>query len=304
MAKKRDTMARRRQLAKARQTSTRKSSRSGVIPPSQAKSEERTSSKDLWLAVGIVVVVIAALVALYYLTVRRPAQQEPIVTDITVETPTPEEATPEVSEPTVANPAPTEQPTDVVANETPPTEQPTAAQTEEGSSSMSWSQPPEMTIDLSKAYEAVVTTTQGDFRISLFADKAPTTVNNFVFLARQGFYDGVLFHRVIPGFMAQTGDPTGTGRGGPGYRFEDEFDASLRHDAAGILSMANAGPGTNGSQFFITYAPQPHLDDHHSVFGRVVEGMSVVESITPREPSEDPKAVPGDKILKVDIIEQ
>ena len=120
--------------------------------------------------------------------------------------------------------------------------------------------------------------------IELFAKDASKTVNNFVFLARQGFYDGVTYHRVIPGFMAQTGDPTGTGAGGPGYRFEDEFNASLRHNGPGIVSMANSGPNTNGSQFFITYVTTPHLNDAHSVFGRVVEGMEVVEGITPRDP--------------------
>lgn len=168
----------------------------------------------------------------------------------------------------------------------------------------SWSQPPQMAIDPAKSYEAVLKTEKGDVRIKLFADKAPVTVNNFVFLARQGFYDGVTFHRVIPGFMAQTGDPTGTGTGGPGYTFQDEFDPSLRHDSEGIVSMANAGPNTNGSQFFITYAPQPHLDDVHTVFGRVIEGMDVLRSLRERDPSKDPNAPPGDKILTIEIIEQ
>jgi len=141
-------------------------------------------------------------------------------------------------------------------------------------------------------------------RIKLFADKAPVTVNNFVFLSRQGFYDGVTFHRVISGFMAQTGDPTGTGTGGPGYSFEDEFDPSLRHDSEGIVSMANAGPNTNGSQFFITYAPEPHLDNVHTVFGKVIEGMDVVKSLKERDPSKDPNAPPGDKILTIEVIEK
>jgi cyclophilin family peptidyl-prolyl cis-trans isomerase len=144
--------------------------------------------------------------------------------------------------------------------------------------------PPAMVIDPSKKYTATIATDLGDIVIELHAAKAPKTVNNFVVLARDGFYDGVTFHRVIPRFMAQGGDPTGSGRGGPGYRFDDEFDPSLRHDGAGVLSMANAGPGTNGSQFFITFGPTPHLDDKHTVFGHVTEGMDVVLAIPERDP--------------------
>jgi cyclophilin family peptidyl-prolyl cis-trans isomerase len=127
------------------------------------------------------------------------------------------------------------------------------------------------------------------------------TVENFVNLARAGFYDGTTFHRVISGFMAQGGDPTGTGTGGPGYEFDDEFHPSLRHDAPGILSMANAGPGTNGSQFFITYGPTPHLDDRHSVFGKVTGGMDVLRSIRERDPQRDRE--PGDRIQTIEISE-
>ena len=141
-----------------------------------------------------------------------------------------------------------------------------------------------MGIDPAKSYTATVGTDLGDIVIELFADKVPNTVNNFVFLARDGFYDGVSFHRVIKGFMAQGGDPTGTGMGGPGYSFEDEFHPELTHSGPGVLSMANAGPGTNGSQFFITYADTPHLDFRHAVFGRVVDGMDVVEAIPERDP--------------------
>jgi len=144
--------------------------------------------------------------------------------------------------------------------------------------------PPPMVIDPAKHYTATIATDEGDIVVELFADKAPATVNNFVFLAREGYYDGVTFHRVIRDFMAQTGDPTGTGRGGPGYRFADEFDPSLRHDGPGVLSMANAGPGTNGSQFFITHRATPHLDGKHAVFGRVVSGMDVVMAIPERDP--------------------
>lgn len=145
--------------------------------------------------------------------------------------------------------------------------------------------PPPLVIDQNKRYVATITTKLGDIKIELFADKAPQTVNNFVFLAREGYYDGVTFHRVIKGFMAQGGDPTGTGRGGPGYTFADEFHPALRHDGPGVLSMANAGPGTNGSQFFITHRDTPHLDGRHTVFGRVIEGMDVVLSIPERDPA-------------------
>ena len=136
-----------------------------------------------------------------------------------------------------------------------------------------------MTENAGNGLAAVFDTSKGQIRVALFADDAPLTVANFVNLAQRGFYDGLKFHRVIAGFMIQGGDPTGTGRGGPGYTFADEFSPRRRHDSAGVLSMANAGPGTNGSQFFITHAPQPHLDDRHSVFGRVVSGQDIVDAI-------------------------
>ena len=124
-----------------------------------------------------------------------------------------------------------------------------------------------------------IETTLGNIEAELFAQDAPKTVDNFVTLAKKGYYDGILFHRVIPGFMIQTGDPTGTGTGGPGYKFNDEFSPKLKHDKAGIFSMANAGPNTNGSQFFITLAPTAWLDKKHSVFGQVTAGMDVVQAI-------------------------
>ncbi len=142
-----------------------------------------------------------------------------------------------------------------------------------------WSKPPELTIDTNKAHHATIKTNRGTIRLELYPQHAPRTVNNFVFLAGEGFYDGVTFHRVINNFMIQGGDPEGTGRGGPGYTFEDELESNpLRHDT-GVISMANAGPNTNGSQFFITHAPQPHLDGRHTVFGRVVEGQDVVDAV-------------------------
>jgi peptidyl-prolyl cis-trans isomerase B (cyclophilin B) len=142
-----------------------------------------------------------------------------------------------------------------------------------------WNDPPQMQIDPKKEYTATIETNRGDIEIELYPEHAPKTVNNFVFLAREGFYDGVTFHRVINNFMIQSGDPTGSGRGGPGYRFEDEVKGNpLKHET-GVLSMANAGPGTNGSQFFITHSPQPHLNGKHTVFGKVTSGMEVVNAI-------------------------
>lgn len=142
-----------------------------------------------------------------------------------------------------------------------------------------WDSKPDMTIDKSKVYQATIETDRGDIQLDLFAEHAPVTVNNFVFLAREGFYDGVSFHRVIENFMIQGGDPTGSGSGGPGYRFEDEFDGNPLTHEKGVISMANAGPGTNGSQFFITHGPQPHLDGRHTVFGKVTSGQDVVDAI-------------------------
>ncbi len=162
-----------------------------------------------------------------------------------------------------------------------------------------WSAPPQMVLDSKKTYQATLKTEKGDIVIQLYADKVPQTVNNFVFLAHEGFYDGVTFHRVIADFMAQSGDPTGTGRGGPGYRFADEFHRELRHDAPGILSMANAGPNTNGSQFFITHVPTPWLDGKHAVFGKVTSGLDVLMSIPPRDPARAHQ--PGVRIDTVEI---
>jgi cyclophilin family peptidyl-prolyl cis-trans isomerase len=164
-----------------------------------------------------------------------------------------------------------------------------------------WNKLPEFVIDLKKKYSATLDTDLGDIVLDLFANKAPVTVNNFIFLVRAGYYDGTIFHRVISGFMAQGGDPTGTGRGGPGYRFADEFHPSLKHDKPGILSMANAGPGTNGSQFFITHVPTPHLNYKHSVFGQVTSGMDVLLSIPERDPSKVNS--PAVKLNKITIQE-
>ncbi len=142
-----------------------------------------------------------------------------------------------------------------------------------------WNAPPEMQIDTHKTYKLMIETNRGSMELELYSEHAPKTVNNFVFLAKEGYYDGVVFHRVISNFMIQGGDPTGTGRGGPGYKFEDEVAGNpLKHER-GVISMANAGPNTNGSQFFITHSPQSHLDGKHTVFGRVVTGLDVVDAI-------------------------
>jgi cyclophilin family peptidyl-prolyl cis-trans isomerase len=163
-----------------------------------------------------------------------------------------------------------------------------------------WDVPPEMTINTDQIYLATLHTIRGDITIELFADRAPITVNNFVFLAEAGYYDNTTFHRVIADFMAQGGDPTATGAGGPGYNFEDEIVHGLIFDQPGLLAMANAGPDTNGSQFFITFAPTPWLNGLHTIFGIVVEGMDIVEALTPRDPIEDPD-YKGDKIFSIDI---
>jgi cyclophilin family peptidyl-prolyl cis-trans isomerase len=164
-----------------------------------------------------------------------------------------------------------------------------------------YDRPPEMVIDPAKRYTATIVTDLGEIEIELHAALVPTTVNNFVFLARDGYYDGVTFHRVIKGFMAQGGDPTGSGSGGPGYKFADEFDATLRHDGPGVLSMANAGSGTNGSQFFITHGATPHLDDHHTVFGRVTKGLDVVLAIPERDPQRARE--PGVAMTRIEVVE-
>lgn len=155
-----------------------------------------------------------------------------------------------------------------------------------------YSAPPPMTIDTSKKYTATLSTSKGDIVVDLFPAEAPKTVNNFVFLANDGFYDGTVFHRVIADFMVQGGDPTGTGRGGPGYRFEDEVKNNPHRHQVGSLSMANAGPNTNGSQFFITHVKTEWLDGKHTVFGKVRQGQDVVDAIQQ-----------GDKLNSVKIAE-
>jgi cyclophilin family peptidyl-prolyl cis-trans isomerase len=165
------------------------------------------------------------------------------------------------------------------------------------------SAPPDI-IDPFRQYIATLHTAKGDIVIQLLAEQAPVTVNNFVFLAREGWFDGVTFHRVIPGFVVQSGDPSGTGFGGPGYFIPDEINADLKFDAAGWVGMANAGPDTNGSQFFITLSPLNDLNGKYTLFGKVVSGLEVLAKISPRDPSADPEAPPGDVIVSVTIEEK
>jgi len=162
-----------------------------------------------------------------------------------------------------------------------------------------------MTIDVDATYLVrVEMESGGEFVIELFPKSAPQTVNSFVFLSKEGWFDGVSFHRVMPGFVAQTGDPSGTGMGGPGYTIPNEIDPALSHNQPGMVAMANSGPDTNGSQWYITYSDASRLDGSYTIFGRVVEGMDVVEAITPRDTSQTPNLPPGDIILKVTIEEE
>jgi len=165
--------------------------------------------------------------------------------------------------------------------------------------------PPPQVIDPDKDYVATIRTERGDIVIELYADQVPVNVNSFVFLAQEGWYDGVTFHRVIPGFVAQAGDPTGSGMGSPGYRCDDEIVPTLTYDEAGVVGMASGGPGTSsiGSQFFITYDALPQLDGNYTIIGRVIEGMDIVESITPRDPSQGAGLPPGD-VIETILIEE
>jgi cyclophilin family peptidyl-prolyl cis-trans isomerase len=167
----------------------------------------------------------------------------------------------------------------------------------------SYEEPP-MTIDPDGTYRATVETEKGTIVIELLPGSAPRTVNSFIYLSREGWFDGATFHRVIEGFVAQTGDPSGTGRGGPGYVTPDEIDPELKHEGPGWVAMANVGPDTNGSQWYITLAAQPDLDGRYTIFGQVIEGMDVVQSLTLRNPAANADLPPGDRILSVAIEER
>ncbi|MDX1522387.1 MAG: peptidylprolyl isomerase [Anaerolineae bacterium] len=167
-----------------------------------------------------------------------------------------------------------------------------------------WFDQPEPVIDFEKTYEATIETEKGDIVLELYPDTAPTNVNSFVFLAQQGWYKDTSFHRVLDGFMAQGGDPTGTGVGFPGYRCEDEVVPSRTFDGPGVVALANSGPNSNGSQFFITYGPTPHLNANFTIIGRVIEGQEVVDAITLRDPANNPDAPPGDTIIDITVEEK
>lgn len=167
-----------------------------------------------------------------------------------------------------------------------------------------FSECPPMTVDTDTSYLATIETEGGDIVLELFPDIAPLAVNSFIYLVENDWFDGVIFHRVLPGFVAQTGDPTGTGFGNPGYSFSNEVSADLVFDRAGLVAMANSGPDSNGSQFFITYAPTPNLNGSYTIFGEVIEGMDVVSGITPRDPQQAGDLPPGDVILNIIIDEQ
>ena len=186
-------------------------------------------------------------------------------------------------------------------------ETPTPGLTPSGSPALNptpktYTQRPSLSIDPNKKYIATVKTVKGDFKIELRPDIARETVNSFIFLARDGYFDGVTFHRVIPGFVAQTGDPTGTGSGGPGYTLPAEF-SQIPYQRGTVGMARTMDPNSGGSQWFVTYADAPNLNDQYTVFGKVIEGMEVVDAITPRDPA-DPTAPPGDAILTIEISEQ
>ena len=207
------------------------------------------------------------------------------------------------------SPAPTEVPPTAVSAPTLPVQSGTAVAGQPvkrfvdvgGARIAQYSNVPPITIDTSARYTAVIRTNLGNMDIELFAAMAPVTVNNFIFLASDGFYDGVIFHRVIPSFMIQSGDPLGQGTGGPGYKFQDEFVASLAFDQPGKLAMANSGPATNGSQFFVTTVPTPHLNGLHTIFGQIVQGQDVADAISLVQAGPGNRPVTPVIILGIDI---
>ena len=263
-----------------------KSKRPRNYGKAQKKINKRDSNFYVRIAAGAVIVLV--LVAIVYFFIANNKQRAATTADSSTATAAMLTTVSQATSAVTPSPAATSGAT---------TPQPAVAKT------LQWSSPPPMTIDKTKKYTATVTMAKGgQFVIQLYPDKAPITVNSFVFLARQHFYDGVTFHRVLQGFMAQGGDPTGTGSGGPGYQFVNE-NSDLTFDKAGVVAMANAGPNTNGSQFFITFGPQPSLNGNYTIFGQVISGMDVVNSIRLRDPSTNP-TYPGDAISTITISEQ
>ena len=271
-SKKRSSTTQKRPSASS---SSKKPSTGSKRPSSAGKKAAPANTQRVWWIVGVVGIVIVLVVVLT-LVLNQGKRA------------TPEAATPEATTgPTLGAPLSSTNP-----------DMPTDPALRNGM----YSAAPPMTIDPAKKYIATIETEKGNIVAELYAGKAPNTVNNFVFLAREGFYDNTTFHRVIEDFMAQAGDPSGTGMGGPGYQFADEFDATLTHDGPGVLSMANAGANTNGSQFFITFVATPWLDGRHSVFGKVIDGLDVLNSISIRDPQT--ATTPGDLIKTIRISEQ
>jgi peptidylprolyl isomerase len=239
---------------------------------------KRDAEKRIQIIAGIVILLIIAGIAWVIFSSQKSTTP-----------PTPTAEVPAATEPANTQPA----------GETPAANQPSAPAAAE---KKSYSEAPAMTIDKTKKYTAIVKMAKGgEFTIQLYPDKSPITVNSFVFLAREKFFDGTTFHRVLEGFMAQGGDPTGTGGGGPGYEFKNE-DSDLKFDKAGVVAMANAGRDTNGSQFFITFIPTPQLDGGYTIFGQVTSGMDVVNGITRRDPEQNPNFT-GDVIQSITITE-
>ena len=254
----------------------------------ETKSETREANTK---RIGIIVAVVAAIIGLFVLFNFIGGDDDSASNEITF-TPTP---APETE---------AEAPAEVqLASEIPSDFAPFAgtgalASVEPSARNDAYNAVPDMTIDPAASYAAVLNTDAGAIRIELFADEAPIAVNNFVNLARDGFYDGLIFHRVMADFMAQGGDPTGTGTGGPGYTFEDEVDTGRIFDQAGLLAMANSGPATNGSQFFITFEPTPWLDGLHTIFGQLVGDAAVLDAITITESGGEPTVINSVRIVE------
>lgn len=253
----------------------------------ETKSETREANTR---RVGIIVAIVAAIIGLIVLFgfVRGGDDSSSEITFTPTPVPSTEAAAPEVIE---------------LASDIPGDFEPFAGTgalslVEPAARNAAYASAPAMTIDPNASYAAVLNTDAGAIRLELFADEAPLAVNNFVNLARDGFYDGLSFHRVMPDFMAQGGDPTGTGTGGPGYTFEDEVDTGRLFDRAGLLAMANAGPATNGSQFFITFEPTPWLDGLHTIFGQLVGDAAVLDGITITEAGAEPTMINSVRIVE------
>lgn len=260
-----------------------------------AQGRQAVTQRTALIRTGIIAAVFVLFAVLLFFFVRN----RPVADEVANDNDT-EEASAAVAEGTAQAAAP--QPTPTRASSWTIIEGPRSlSQLEPISRAGYYRSVPPTIIDPERQYQIILQTAKGDMRLHLYADQAPLTVNNFVSLALDGYYDSTTFHRVLAGFMAQGGDPTGTGMGGPGYQFADEIVPELTFDRRGLLAMANSGPGTNGSQFFITFAPAEWLNGNHTIFGEVIAGQEVLDAIRLREPSTDPAE--GDLILQVIVLE-